>query len=58
MRIQLDHAQQFGFPGRRDGSLSARSGAPWYGIQSARQEAFQHTHHGVLAAQHHLGDLA
>jgi len=58
MGIQLDHAQQFGFPGSRDRSLSAWGGAPRNGIQSAREVPFEDTHHGVLAAQHHLGNLA
>ncbi len=58
MGIQLDHSEQFGFPGRRDRSLSAWGGAPRDSIQSARKEAFEDTHDGVLAAQHNLGDLA
>src|SRR5260370_14737860 len=58
MGIQLNYSEQFSFPGSRDRSLSAWGGAPRDGIQSAREEAFEDTHHGVLAAQHHLGDLA
>jgi hypothetical protein len=45
-------------PRGRDCSLSAWGGAPWYGIQSCRQVAFEHTLHGVLTAQHSVGDLA
>jgi hypothetical protein len=57
MGIYLDHTQQFGFPGSRDRSRSARGCAPWHGIQSSRQETFEHTLHGILTAQHRVGDL-
>jgi hypothetical protein len=40
-------------------TVRSRPGAaPRDSIQSAREVPFEDTHHGVLAAQHNLGDLA
>jgi len=58
MGVSLDDSQQCCFPGCGDCPLPTRSGAPGNGIQSIAQEALEHTHHGLLATEHELGDLA